>query len=220
MPEWRSLTIFTGALDDNDNDASFINPRQRRDYGRLPGGIDSKILPEGIISVDAVKAAAMAHFQEHKIHNRNWNQHVPDIDHIDKSLERKKYMTYQHQSYYEEHGEPSRRLAARRIRQSRAHPAGVSRGGHRTNTIIEHHGDGTKQMKTGPRFEEFSTDNINMQMEIARKRAVKMMQNRKKHHIHDRSRRHSSIAMTFFKGDGCFGTGADGVPKYFSNYGR
>ena len=123
------LDNIYSALDDNDNDASFINPRQRRDYRRLPGGIDSKILPEGIISVDAVKAAAMAHFQEHKIHNRNWNQHVPDIDHIDKSLERKKYMTYQHQSYYEEHGEPSRRLAARRIRQSRAHPAGVSRGG-------------------------------------------------------------------------------------------
>ena len=64
-------------------------------------------------------------------------------------------------------------------------------------------------MKAGLRFEEFSTDNINMQMEIARKRAVKMMQSRKKHHIQDRSRRHSSIAMTFFKGDGCFGTGAD-----------
>ena len=122
------LDNIYSALDDNDNNTSFINPHQRRDYERLPGGIDSKILPEGIISVDAVKAAAMAHFQEHKIHNRNWNQHVPDIDHIDKSLETKKYMNYQHQSYYEEHGEPSRRLAARRIRQSRAHPAGVSRG--------------------------------------------------------------------------------------------
>ena len=113
-----------------------------------------------------------------------------------------------------------RRLAARRIRQSKANSAGVSRGGNRANTITGQHGDGAKQMKAGLRFEEFSTDNINMQMEIARKRAVKMMQNRKKHHIHDRSRRHSSIAMTFFKGDGCFGTGADGVPKYFSNYGR
>ena len=129
------LDNIYSALDDSDKDASFTYSRQRRDYRRLPGGIDSKILPEGIISVDAVKAAAMTHFQEHKIHNRNWNQHVPDIDHLDKSLKTKNYANYQHQSYYEEHGEPLRRLAARRIRQSKANSAGVSRGGNRANTI-------------------------------------------------------------------------------------
>ena len=122
------LDNIYSALDDSDKDASFTYSRQRRDYRRLPGGIDSKILPEGIISVDAVKAAAMTHFQEHKIHNRNWNQHVPDIDHLDKSLKTKNYANYQHQSYYEEHGEPLRRLAARRIRQSKANSAGVSWG--------------------------------------------------------------------------------------------
>ena len=40
------------------NQQLLMHPKQRRDYRMLPGGIDSKILPEGIISVHAVKAAA------------------------------------------------------------------------------------------------------------------------------------------------------------------
>ena len=219
MAELDEISVV---LDDNRNDVNSISssnqqllmhPKQRRDYRMLPGGIDSKILPEGIISVHAVKAAAKQHFHNKRLHDGSWNQHVPDEDHLDVKAQilEQKQMNYHHQSYYEEHGNNDnnyiniqRPVIQMETKQTRKH--GVNR----------RHGDGTQLMKSGRRYEEFGTNNINLQLEVAKKRAVKMMQQRKKHYINNRSKRHSSIGLGYFKGNGTFGTGINGVPNYFT----
>ena len=37
-----------------------------------------------------------------------------------------------------------------------------------------------------------------------------------KHYINNKSKRHSSIGLGYFKGNGTFGTGINGVPNYFT----
>ena len=126
-------------------------------------------------------------------------------------------MNYHHRSYYEEHGNRDHTSGSfeRPILQTETSNRQLKTSNKRYGAAM----DGTQHLKAGRRYEEFSTNNIHTQLEIARKRAVKMMQQRKSHHIKSRSKRHSTAAMQyFFKGDGTFGTGVNGIPNYFNKF--
>ena len=93
--ELRSITLLRDAWSDNhaqrmaeleaistklSSDRDYNSLHGRNQYGRnpndgLPQGVNGRSLPEGLISLDDVKAAAAKHFPSRR--RKEWNQHQP-----------------------------------------------------------------------------------------------------------------------------------------------